>query len=461
MPTSTFTDEAGCQFLNAADRLMFVAHKGMRGIDHSGFLCQTHVWLAGRLDAAALRSALCRLHEVYPVVTSRLEDTGGKAVPCWRYRPEAPPELQQIELTASDDAAVFEYAERLFEQPMDHDRDDPISFHLLHLPDGRDVLLLRFSHVLMDGKTPEYVLKEIDRFFARPDSSLPTASMHETVRMQSAGFEGARPDEMQAHLLRFERKRRVQAALRVVRSHIRWPARPATMTPSDKRDWLVRPYGIALRTLTQEQTDAVLASVKRLCGFANATPMVLAAAFRAIRRVCPHPTNGRTIFQTDVPLNLRPPGRAQPIFRNFMSFIQLTARGDELADRDEATTLLNMQMRDQIRQAIDLGNLQMMAVMAPHARMLHRHILTRMKNQPFTLGFGFLGPVTAGLERFCGQDVDRLYSLNSAISPPGITLQANQFRRRLNLMMTYIKSAVPDTTATALLDGVVEDLIRA
>lgn len=466
MHRNSGTTTSDCQYLNAADRLMLVAHKGMRGIDHAGFLSQTHVWLRGRLDPACLKLALARLHTAYPVVTARLDDPGGRAVPCWRHRPEARPVLHESTLLSADDAPVLHSAERLFEQPLDHDRDDPLTFHLLHLPDGRDVFLLRFSHVLMDGKAPEYVLKEINRLFQEGESEDRDPHRCELRAkdadgLHSVGCTVTAGDEMQAHLLRFDRKRRVRAALRVVRSHIRWPQRPAILTPRELDEWLVRPYGIALRQLTVEQTDALLERAKGLLGFANPTPLILAAAFRAVARHAPLATNSRTIFQTDLPLNLRPPGRMEPIFRNFMSFIQIRARADELNSFEAAARLLNTRMRDQLRSAIDLGNLQMMHLMAPHARLLHRHILTQMKNQPFTLGFGFLGPATAGLEHFCGQEVDRLYSLNSAISPPGTTLQAIQFRGRLNLMLTFIESAVPRPTADLFLDRAMEDLIQA
>lgn len=428
---------------------MLTAHNGLRGVGHGGFICQTHAWLAGRVDAAALKAALVRLHRQYPVVTARLEDAGGKEAPCWRFRADTPPTLYEFTLPDADDATVLAHAARLFEQPLDHDRTDPIAFHLLHLPDGRDVLVLVFSHVLMDGKAPEFVLKELDRHFhaQSPDGG------------SLAPPDGTAPaDEMAEHLGRFEKKRRRRAAWQVIRSHLHLPVRPVTMTPPHLKDWIGAPYGILVRRVDEDQTAALLRRIRQLCGFANPTPAVLASVFRTIGRLAPHAQTDRTLFQTDLPLNLRPPGRMEPIFRNFMSFLQMSARKGELADRDEATLMLNARMRDQLRRGIDLGNLQMMHWMAPHANLLRRHIIARMKDQPFTIGFGFLGPVTAGLERLFGCHVQQLYSLNSAISPPGTTMQVNQFGKCMNVMLTYIESAVPRVTATALVDETIADL---
>ena len=446
------------RYLNAADRLMLVGHESLRDLGHGGFQCQTHVWLRRRVDVDALRDALGRLNRRHPVVTARLDDAGRKETAFWRYRPEADVELEETTLDQSDPAAVWRHPERLFMTPMDLDRHDPVSFHLLHLPDGRDVFVIRFCHALMDGKAPEFVLKEIDDCFAPQEEAWAEApgggvASHEALQ---SGEDG---DEISAHLDRFDRKRRIRAALRVVRSHVRLPVRSLTLDPPGPAGWLYEPYRIAVRSLDGPQTRIILERAKRLCGFANLSPLVLASVFRAVSRLTPRKQTGRTWFQTDVPLNLRLPGRAEPIFRNFMSFIQMSARGAELHDRDALARAMNARMRDQLRRGIDLGNLQMMALMSRHLWLLRRHVLERAKRHPFTLGFGYQGPVVKGLESFCGRPVDWIYTLNSALSPPGITLQVNQFRGRLNLALTYISSGVPETLANEFLDTIMSDLL--
>lgn len=437
------------QVLNAADRLMLVAHGALREAGHGGFQCQSHVWLEGRLDVVKLQSALRRLAGAYPVVTSRIVEPPGRQPPYWRFRSDSRPQLCEIDLASDDPEEVRCYGARLDESPLDHDRSDPMSFHLLHRPSGRDVLILAYGHVLMDGKAPEFALCEVDRLYHLSDDEAP-----------AWGAGASTVDEMAAHLARFDRRRRIRSALRVVASHLCWPITAVTLVPPEMREWQWTPFRFRVRPFDEAKTIIVRDRVKRLCGFANLTPAVLASAFRIISRLSPHRQSDRTAFRADLPLNLRPPGKAEPIFRNFMSFIQLSARRDEIANGDDAVRLLNGQMRDQIRRGIDLGNLQMMTFMAPRARALKQHIMNRMKNQPFTLGFGFLGPVAAGLERFCGAGVEAFHSFNTALSPPGITLQANLYQDRLNLILTYIGAdAVRDATADALLAGMEEDML--
>jgi hypothetical protein len=428
------------QYLNAADRLMLVGHDGMRGIGHPGFVCQTQVLLENRVKTGALQKALHCLAQHYPVITARLRKDD-RGLPYWEPT-GTPPDLQETMIESESDH--WRESARLLEAPLDLEREAPISFHLLHKPGGRDALILRFSHVLMDGKSPEWTLRAVDECFDE------RGQLQKTVLVA--------PDALNAHLSRFPRLQRLRSAGRVIRSQIGLPVKPVTMAPPDHEDWAVRPFAVAVRTLDASATTRLTDQVKRVCGFPNLTPAVAASIFRAISRCTPHQTNNRTVYQTDCPLNLRSPGTRDPMFCNFMSFISLNARQLELADRDMATRRLSAQMGDQLRRGIDLGNLQMMAVLCRFAPLLRSHIITRMKRRPFTLGFGFLGPVVKELTRFCGQEVENVYTFNTALSPPGITIQVNQFAGRTNLMLSYISAAVPDELAIRLLNEIVDDL---
>ncbi len=453
-PSSTADDGAIGQRLNAADRLMLVAHAGLRKLGHPGFCCQTHVWTAGRIDVDALRDALTRLNARFPVITSRLDESSDGTGASWRFQPGASVELHQFD--AVDETALRLYAESLSDSELDLARHDPVAFHLVHLPDDRDVFIIKFTHVLMDGKAPELVLREINRCHDAGGC----LDDEPKRKAQRPGQSQPDADEMAAHLARFDRGRRIRAALRVVGSHIRLPEKFVTLDPPDLGEWRFAPFRLSVRTLDAEETRALSARVKRLCGFVNLAPALLASAFRAIRSLTPQEQEGRSVYQTELPLNLRPPGRFEPVFHNFMSFIPLRARGADLGDRDELTLRLNARMREQLRRGIDLGNLQMMAVMAPRARLLARHLLERMKRHPFSLGFGYQGPVVPGLDQFCGRPVRQLYVLNAGGSPPGMTLQVNQCLGRLNLCATYVSSGVPDDLAEAFLGELAADLTR-
>lgn len=452
------------QPLNPPDRLMQVAHQAGRDLGAPGFICQCHAWLENAVDTQRLRAALHRLAEHHPVVTSRLARDDASGGVAWMFRPGERLALHETALDSSDESAVSQNAESLFLKPCDLAAVDPISFHLLHLPDGRDVFIVRWCHALMDGKAPELVLKEIDRLStqaAQGDLLVKESHMSDESNASTATHPATPddPDDILAYLHRSSRWRRARCALRVMGSHIRWPVRSVTLTPPDATDWLASPTRIALRTFTDEQTAALTERVKRLCGFANLSPAVLASVFRVTSRMSPHRQDRRTGFQTDVPLNLRPPGAAGPIFRNFMSFVSMRASYSDLGNRDQLTRMLNTQMRDQIRRGIDLGNLQMMATLVRWVAAMRKHLIERARHHPMTLGYGFLGPVVPGLTSLCGTPIERLYTLNAAMSPPGVTLQVNLCRGRLNLALTYIPVTVPEETANTYLSEIERDLL--
>jgi hypothetical protein len=377
-------------------------------------------------------------------MTARLQrDDRGR--PYWEDSGQAA-ELHELQIGTGGCATIEKLGARLHDEPLDLDRQAPIAFHLLHGPDGNDTLILRFTHVLMDGKAPEWVLRCLHEYFEnRPEAQV--AASQPIDRMLP-------DDEMDSYLYRFKKRRRLRSALSVIVDQVRRPMKPVTMTPPKQKGWLIRPTGLMVRTLDESAAAALTDRVKRLCGFPNLTPALVASTFRAIGRCTPQRVKDRTWFQTDCPLNLRPPGVGEPIFRNFMSFVQFSAQQKDLTDCDEATRRLSAQMRDQLRRGIDLGNLQMMTIMSRFAPRLRPLIVAHLKHRPFTIGFGYLGPVISVLSRFCGQEVENVHSFNTSIAPPGVTIAVNQFDGRINLMLTYTASAVPDGAASSLLDEI-------
>ena len=435
------------QYLNPADRLMLAAHDGLQRVGHSGFLCQTHVWLTGRIDVAALRTALHEMNHLYPVMTSRLVTAGPFRSPYWQYRPHAEVTLREHTPASSAREDVWRYAESLCAKPFDLHAADPISWHLLHLPDGRDVLILAFSHALMDGKAPEHVLKLLHELLgAAPDSN----SRGRMIRPAD--------DDIRTHLQQAPPARRLRAVLHRLKQELRMLRSAALVIPRSQRTWKMQPFRILVRELSDAQTSRATSRTKTLCGFPNLAPAVVAAVFRAIHALGPADEHRGRQFKTDVPLNLRPPGRSEPLFRNYMTFIRLAAATEDLADGDQLVQRLHAQMRDELRKGADLAALQLMTIMAPHAGLMTHHLKHMVKKGPLSLGFGFLGPVATGLDRIGTTPIGWLYTMNIALSPPGITLQAHQYAGRLNLVLTYIGAAVTDELAAALLDHIIRDL---
>src|SRR6516165_2757869 len=147
--------------LNAADRVMLAVDQALRHIGYPGFQTQAFLCLGGRVDERELRAGLIRLSECHAVTVARLvEKRGG---PYWQLRQGARLSLDVIELPSDSDAALHQQAGRLLGVTHDPAAEDPVRFHLLRRPDGRDVLLLQYSHALMDNNATPMLLRELVR----------------------------------------------------------------------------------------------------------------------------------------------------------------------------------------------------------------------------------------------------------------------------------------------------------
>jgi hypothetical protein len=441
---SAKVNEVGQQHLNAADRAMRTVDRILRGMGCSGFETQMLVWLSGRSDAAALRTAITRLSAHYPVIASRLIEPAGER-PNWRFRPGAECLLQEADLPSAEPAAVLEHAGHLLSQPANPAEVDPIRFHLLHQPNGQDVVLVQYNHALMDNNASALLLQEIDRL-SRPTSA---GADHK---------EGDGRDLIWEYLRRFPRERRRQAASNTLRLWGRSAKGGVMALGGGAASTGPVSVRIATRCLEQDATNALLARVIKTSGLPSLSMAVAASAFRAIGLLAPpNGAAGRNLLAgIGVDLGLR--GRKGPIFQNLVSLVAVSARAEELDDRDSLVRLLNRQTRERIASDADLGMLQWVALLGrrPDADWLIEHLL----RHGFSLWYGYFGSLDAVGESFCGAAIERIYYAGPAWPAVGLTLLVNQHRGRLLLQATYTPQSVPEALAERFLVQVIDDLVR-
>jgi hypothetical protein len=436
-------NEPGQQHLNAADRAMRTVDRILRGMGCSGFETQTLVWLSGRSDAAVLRTAIARLSARYPVIASRLIEVAGDR-PSWRFRPGALCFLQEADLPSAEPAAVLNHAGHLLSQPANPAEGDPIRFHLLHRPHGQDVVLVQYNHALMDNNASVLLLQEMDRL-SRPNAE------------DADRREEGRRDRIWEYLRRFPRERRRQAASNTLRLWGRSvKGGVAALGGGAASTGPVR-VRIATRCLEQDATKALLARVIKISGLPSLSMALAASAFRAIGQFAPRTgAVGRNLLAgIGVDLGLR--GRKGPIFQNLVSLVPVSARLEELGDRDSLVRLLNRQTRERLASDADLGLLQRVALLGrrPDADWVIEHLL----RYSFSLWYGYFGSLDAVGDSFCGTAIERICYTGPAWPAVGLTLLVNQHRGRLLFQATYTPQSVPEALAERFLDQVIGDLI--
>jgi hypothetical protein len=429
------------QRLNAADRAMLTVDRILREMGSAGFETQTLVWTSAPIDVVALRTAIARLSARHPVITARLVDCAERG-PHWQFRPGAACPLEEV-ASSADPTAVLDYAGRLLSAPSYPAEADPVRFHLLHRPNGREVLILQYNHALIDNNAALFVLQEIDRL-SRFGADKPEEGQNEGR------------DLVREYLRRFPRDRRRRAASRNLRQWGR-SVRGGVVTLSKRPTRAVTGgVRIATRALDENATRALEARVIQTTGFPSLSMALAGSAFRAIGRLTPQRGIEGRGFVAGIGVDLGLRGRGGLIFQNLVSLVPISARAEELHDRDALVRMLSRQLRERLAGDADLGMLQLVALLGhrPDGRWVIEHAL----RHSFSLWYAYFGSLDAIGDSFCGAPIEQIYYAGPAWPAVGLTLLVNQHRNRLFLQATYTFESVPETLAHCFLDLVIADL---
>jgi hypothetical protein len=428
------------QHLNAADRAMLAVDRALRGMGSPGFETQALVWTSTPIDVALLRTAIARLSLRYPVIAARLVECGERR-PYWSFRPGAMCPLEEATASA-DPADVLDYAGGLLSAPSDPAETDPLRFHLLHRANGQDVFLLQYNHALFDNSASRLVLQEIDRL-SRSDTVNPDVDQNEGR------------DRIREYLRRFPRDRRRQAASATLRLWNRSVRGGVASLSNPSAHGVSGAVRIVTRSLDEDATRALEARVIQTTGLPNLSMALAGSAFRAIGRLTLQPGIEGRGFVAGIGVDLGLRGRLT--FQNFVSLVPISARQQELHDRDGLVRMLSRQLRERLAGDLDLGMLQQVALLGrrPDGRWLIEHSL----RHGFSLWYAYFGSLDAIGDSFCGAPVAQICYAGPAWPAVGLTLLANKFHGRFFLQATYALDSVSEALAHRFLDLVIADLV--
>jgi hypothetical protein len=433
------------QPLNAMDRGLLAVNRALRGMNCPDFSTQALVWLSGRANAVRVRAAVASLGQRYPVLAARLIETGHNGAH-WMFRPGAECSLHEAELGSEKPEAVLDFAARLLSEPGDPAKTDPIRFHLIHRPDGRDVFLMQYSHALMDNGDAVPLLRALDQL-SGPSADAPCAPV---------------PDLLSEYIRQFPRGKRLKAALRTLDVRFRkLRSPPATLGTNLDRAVPVR-FRITTRRLERPAVRAVEQRVIRTCGMPSLSMALLGSAFRAIVKLVGDREAGRNLV-AGIGVDLVPPGVTRPVFQTLASVVPIFTRPEALADRDSLLRALHQQFRYRLENAADLGTVQLANFFqAPGARLRQRFAdwsVGRLMGRGYSLWYAYFGSLDAVGARFCDTAIEDVYYCASTWPPMGLTLLVNRFRGDLLFQATYIPESVPEPLANQFLDTMLEDLV--
>lgn len=431
--------------MNFLDSLMLSADETLKRSGVSGFETQMLLWLDGRLDLDRLRTGLARLCRRFPIVNAHLVRRPLRK-PYWRPRPDAVPAVREMTLTTSDQQAVLDYAGASLSAPHDLTTSDPLQFHLLHLPDGRDVFLLQYNHAVMDAISAVLAMRELGR-------------LAESDAADDGPAAGEADDLMGDYLRSFPRGRRLRAAYRMADLRLRvLRMRPKLLNPAGAEVPGPHRLRVVMRDMDLETTQRLFARIVQVCRLPGMSMALLAGAFRALGELSP-PQTHRQFYIAGIGVDLGLRGPTGPIFQNLASLLPIAASEADLRDREGLIRQLNLQLRERLEQECDLANLELINLFRRVPPIFRRSTSHLIRNC-YSLWYAFFGPVDGVGERLCGAGIADVRFTGPCWPPLGVTLLVNQFRGRTCFQVTYLPSLVPDDLARRFLDLVVDDLTR-
>jgi hypothetical protein len=431
---------AGSQRLNAMDGTMLAVDAAVRSGGSPGFNTQTQLWLAGQIDIDRLQSALRALSQRYPVITARLS-AGAGGEPEWKFRPAVGCPLHESHLSSDNPSDVLRRASVLLSEPLDPREHAPIQFHLIHRGNGRDVVLVQFSHVLMDHPG---VLPLLLRLQTLEESLVPQPIPER--------------DALPAYLASCPRLRRLRAAWDT--AYLRLGSLQADLAlfgAESKRHEGEFRLEFATRDLSVDDTHALGARVTAACGFPGLSMALLGSVFRTGQHLgLVRSQSARLTAGIGIELGLR--SGDEILLQNLSSVMPVVALREQLHCRRALTQMLNAQMRERLERRIDLGVIELSRLFR-RRRSFVRFMMKRLMNRGYSVWYAYFGSSDRIGARFFDVPIEDFRSFGPCWPSVGLTVIADQFRGRLQLHCTYVPQRIAPAQAEAFMDKLVDDLL--
>jgi hypothetical protein len=444
-PARASLREEGIQRLNPIDRTMRCIDVAIRQLGYPGLETQMLAWLDGRLDPARLRAAIGRLGRRFPVIAARLVETGSDGLPAyWQFRSGATCMLREWQLDSDAPQAVLDHASQVLSDAQDPATADPLEFHLLHRPGGKDVLLLQYNHVLMDNTAAVPLLDQLDHVACCDDESGPANTPANAVA---------------AYLRRFpalERHTAVRDAIELQAHALR--GRAATLVPLAARPPGPARLAIATRSLDASETVRLRSRIVARYGFPCLSMAILGSAFRAIDRLGPAPGDACDfVAALGIPI---PRDACEALaFQNRTSAVPIRLSRPDVQDQDRAVCVLRDQLRERLARRTDLGVLCTTAVFDRRFRYVE-WVVWHLLRYGYSLWYAYFGALDRGNHTVLGRTVEDLFYTGGPIWPSiGISLLVNQYHGRLRFQATFDPRLIPAPLAGAFLDVTLSDLM--
>lgn len=437
---------ASTSSLNPMDRIVLAIDDVMREQGGAGFETQAFLFLDDRIDVDRLRRAVARLARRHPVIAARLVRPSRPYEPHWSFHSAGINAVREHWLESSDPETVLSLAADLMGAPRDLSKDDPLSFHVIHGADGRDVVVIQYNHVLMDIYAVVPCLAEIDRLTSEEGDE--SRSDLEEV------------DPMARQLRTIPGKRLLEGAWDSLALRFGKLRKPATVYGNGLQTLEGPPvYRCLTRSLDKATTRNLEAHAAKACGFASLSMSLLAGAYRSIWAGRSSDADAHELLAAGVGIDLGLRRSQRLVFSNLVSVVPVYAFSDELGDRDELVRILSRRLRERIQRSNDWSLIHLTSMLRRRRAVIGR-FARGIVTEGISFWFAYFGALDAVGSRFCGVRVNDVLMASPSCAPAGLSMVGHKFQGRLSILVTYMPALVSDAEAHAFLDVLIGDLTQ-
>lgn len=449
------------QYPNPVDLLYFAADEAARRIGLPGPHVHIHLELRGRLDLEGFRRALAALYRRYPAVGARRDLSMLTGRPRWRLGDPAP-DLRRVlrvhTVGPATETQLHRQIEQLFTTHLDSVNLPPVHFHIFRgLPRG-DVLVMRWSHALMDARGGFLILEALDRLFHRAPDPNTVSSAGDELR-----------DDFARILAQAAPQRRAKMVLERMTGSGAPDAVGVQLDPGPLPPHL-GPMRYLRRYLTPAQTHRAHENSRPVLGSARFSDFLRACAIRAFHHLMPKPLAPGTLYTMKALINHRN-RRQGAVCWNLINALPIAVPARLAEDRALVAKLIRRQMAGHlaaetaIRQYAALRLLTRLPT-AWVAALLKGDLSARRGAAPLrpsttpSLLLGVIGPFSRPMSTFCGVELLNYYSFGAVQPRPGLLVDVNVTEHGLNVTGVCFESWIGTEILATLLDRFVAELLE-
>lgn len=404
---------------------------GLPGVD-----IHLHLAFDGRIDVERLALAYIKLLRRYPIVDAVRRGDRWHAESALAPRPHDA--IHEIP------AADFNRTAEILLNSRIEGAAPPLQMHIIRGDDVGDRLIVRWPHALADARGGVTLLEEIARLDREQTPMSQLVSVGDELRddfgaldINDRGDPSPDVQPSQSHGASHSGHAR-HKFLHLVSSR---PGR-------DER------VGLEVRTLTPDQTRAVIAASVQTCGIARFADYLRATGIAVLDSLIPAQKPPDAAYSTIHLVDNRKRRDPAPVCHNVFSTIPVIIPAAIAQDRAAVGDLIQSAARAALERGDPAARLRKLRLLSrlPHALVARtmawmlisgrRWLPTGLVSAP-SLPLGFMGPPGRDLADFCGARLTAIYGVRVPSLQAGYAVNLNLAEDRLTIAMSFFEPRFP------------------